>query len=85
MPKPYVVVTGRGSTLFYLYGFGCHLHSTRLRFRSSTVNLTDDIPIGAGFWQGGFATDTRIYFVNNGTNTAVAYDFNLNRQADDDH
>ena len=49
-----------------------------------TRQSADDILIGAGFFQGGFATDTRIFFVNNGTNTAVAYDYDGNRQTADD-
>ena len=44
----------------------------------------DDIPLGAGFWQGGLASDTYIYFVSNGTNVAAAYDFDGNRQTDQD-
>ena len=44
----------------------------------------DDIAIGAGFWQGGLASDTYIYFVSNGGNVGAAYDFYGDRQAAQD-
>ena len=78
-----VVVTA-GGRLYFISTASDASSTARAYDFDGNRQSADDIPIGAGFWQGGFATDTRIYFVNNGTNTAVAYDYDGNRQTGDD-
>ena len=48
------------------------------------IALDDDISLGSGSWEGGMATSDRLYFVNNSTDMAVAYDHSGNRQSSDD-
>ena len=49
--------------------------------RQTVDNITYS---GTSRWQGGFATATRLYFVNGHTQTLMAYDHNGNRQMSDD-
>ena len=53
-------------------------------FVYATGYTTSNISLGSGSWQGGVASDNRLYFINDTPNTAVAYDYSGTRQSGDD-
>ena len=45
---------------------------------------SEEIDLGNANWESGFATEDRLYFIDDSSNTAVAYDHDRNRVSEDD-